>query len=554
MRRVGDLAARAGLDAAYLALGLMTSVLAFTVWVTGLSITLSLAVFIIGLPLIALCAFVFRWTAELDRRNAALVLGAPLHGSYRSHGGEHFLTRLFAPLRDPQTWRDLLWLVLHSLIGFAFGVAALTAIGLVVAAITMPAWYWAIEGSPDIGVWSIDTLPKALAATGVGLLLLPVLAGVLRLMALGESRLAAALLGPTGESRTTGGTGEPPVTEPLRRASDPRAALVLHAALSVLIGAACTLIWTLTGTGYFWPEWVWLGVAIPLALHAGMRWALEVAPGPRRWLAIQGALSAVIALTVIVVWAFVGGGSFWPAWTILALAVAFGAHALIALMWRRVFPGAREQELEERVDELTRTRRGALDVQAAELRRIERDLHDGAQARLVSLSMQLGRAEEKLSDQPEMAALVRDARGEAGAAIAELRDLARGIAPPVLADRGLEAAVEALGRRAAIPVAVDVQLEDRPPAVIETAAYFVVAEALTNVAKHAPEATASVAISRQGEMLVVEAVDDGPGGADAAGGGLSGLRGRVEALDGTLSVVSPPGQGTTIRAELPCES
>ena len=112
---------------------------------------------------------------------------------------------------------------------------------------------------------------------------------------------------------------------------------------------------------------------------------------------------------------------------------------------------ARERELTERVDELTRTRRGALDVQAAELRRIERDLHDGAQARLVALSMQLGRAEEQLADQPEVAELVRQARDEAGAAIAELRDLARGIAPPVLADRGLAAAVEALGQRRGDP-------------------------------------------------------------------------------------------------------
>ena len=123
-----------------------------------------------------------------------------------------------------------------------------------------------------------------------------------------------------------------------------------------------------------------------------------------------------------------------------------GRVVLALVVYREeLFGTAREAELAERVDELTRTRRGALDVQAAELRRIERDLHDGAQARLVALSMQLGRAEERLADQPEVAELVRRARGEASAAIAELRDLARGIAPPVLADRGLAAAVEALG-------------------------------------------------------------------------------------------------------------
>ena len=151
-----------------------------------------------------------------------------------------------------------------------------------------------------------------------------------------------------------------------------------------------------------------------------------------------------------------------------------------------------------RVDELTRTRRGALDVQAAELRRIERDLHDGAQARLVALSIHLGRAEEQLADRPETAALVRRARHEATAAVAELRDLARGIAPPILADRGLAAAVEALGRRSATPVEVDAALEERPVPVVETAAYFVVSEALTNAAKHARGAAARVVLRGTG--------------------------------------------------------
>jgi signal transduction histidine kinase len=177
--------------------------------------------------------------------------------------------------------------------------------------------------------------------------------------------------------------------------------------------------------------------------------------------------------------------------------------------------------------------------------------------------MRLGRAEEGLADQPEAADLVRQARQEASAAIAELRDLARGIAPPVLADRGLAAAVEGLGQRAAIPVTVEAEMGERPPRVIETAAYFVVAEALTNAAKHAPDSEALVMLKLEGadelrsgqeQLLTVEVADNGPGGADPEGGGLSGLRHRVEALDGTLRVISPPGEGTTIYAELPCES
>jgi signal transduction histidine kinase len=235
----------------------------------------------------------------------------------------------------------------------------------------------------------------------------------------------------------------------------------------------------------------------------------------------------------------------------LGMATALALRGLI--VFRHRLPWVREQALVERVDVLTRTREGALNVQAAELRRIERDLHDGAQARLVALTMQLGRAEERVADQPEVAELLRRAREDAGLAIAELRDLARGIAPPILADRGLAAAIEALGRRSAIPVTVDAaDLHERPLPVVETAAYFVVAEALTNVAKHGGGAAAHVRVAREGDSLVLEIADDGPGGADPRGGGLSGLRARVEALDGSLAVTSPPGGGTTIRAELPC--
>ena len=169
--------------------------------------------------------------------------------------------------------------------------------------------------------------------------------------------------------------------------------------------------------------------------------------------------------------------------------------------------------------------------------------------------MLVGRAEDQLADRPEVAALVRRAREEAGAAIGELRDLARGIAPPVLADRGLSAAVQALGVRAPMPVTVEVPDERRPPPVVETAAYFVVAEALTNVAKHAGRrARARRRARATPQRLVVEISDEGPGGANPQGGGLTGLRHRVEAIDGTLRVDSPAGGPTTIRAELPCGS
>ena len=227
------------------------------------------------------------------------------------------------------------------------------------------------------------------------------------------------------------------------------AAIALQAALAMLLGLVLIFIWGLTGAGYFWPKWVLFGLAVPLTIQLAVRLALRVDDERKRALALHAAASGWIAAVLIAVYALAGGGTFWPLWAVATLGLALGAHAIVVAALPSLRP--QERQLAARVDELTRTRAGALDVQAAELRRIERDLHDGAQARLVALSMQLGRAEERLEGQPEVAELVRAAREEAGAAIGELRDLARGIAPPVLADRGLAAAVEALGAPGADP-------------------------------------------------------------------------------------------------------
>jgi signal transduction histidine kinase len=324
----------------------------------------------------------------------------------------------------------------------------------------------------------------------------------------------------------------------------------LQMTLSGLILGCMVVIWAASGFGYFWPVWVWFGLAVPV----GVQWAIRRARrGPRGWrlLSYHASFSCLLGAMLTIIWMLTGFG-FWLFWPLFGLAVLLGADALMTTWWREMHP-VRERELSERVTELTRTRRGALDAQAAELRRIERDLHDGAQARLVALSMQLGRAEDRLEDHPEAAELVRNARIEAGNAIAELRDLARGIAPPVLADRGLPAAVDALGKRSALPVTLDARISRRLPPVVESAAYFVVAEALTNAAKYGQGAPARVTLEEEHGRLLVEVDDDGPGGADPAGNGLSGLRNRVEALDGILVVRSNPGEGTTVHAELPCE-
>ncbi|WP_026911277.1 sensor histidine kinase [Patulibacter minatonensis] len=213
-------------------------------------------------------------------------------------------------------------------------------------------------------------------------------------------------------------------------------------------------------------------------------------------------------------------------------------------------------DLKARVAHLEETRAGAVDAASTELRRIERDLHDGAQARMVAVAMDLGMAEERIERDPEGAReLVRGARDEARRALTEMRDLVRGIAPSVLQDRGLEAALSSLAARAPVPVTVDVDLPGRPPASAETGAYFVVAEALVNVARHSGASAATVEVRRELGELVARVRDDGRGGASAVpGGGLAGLRDRVAALDGILRVTSPEGGPTTIEARIPCAS
>jgi signal transduction histidine kinase len=332
---------------------------------------------------------------------------------------------------------------------------------------------------------------------------------------------------------------------------DGAAALALHTAITALIGFVATMIWGLTGAGTFWPQWVWFGICVPLALHVALWSAWRSAPAGRgRALAIHAAITAVVAGILVVLWLLTGRHGAWAGVALLGPAAALATHAVARGVWLRR-AGGREQELSERVDELTRNRTGVLEAQAAELRRVERELHDGAQARLVTLTMKLGMAEALLVGQPEVGALLGTAQEEARAAMAELRDLARGIAPPVLAVRGLGAAVEALADRAAGEVTVHDELDRRPSAVVEGAAYVVIAEALANAAKHAPGAPVAVHLSRGGERLFAEVSDTGPGGADPEGGGLTGLRHRVEALDGELRVTSPPGAGTTIAIEMP---
>jgi signal transduction histidine kinase len=251
---------------------------------------------------------------------------------------------------------------------------------------------------------------------------------------------------------------------------------------------------------------------------------------------------------VTAIWAVTTRGNFWPGWVLLGIGSPLVVHYLVVRSQKR-------DRLTRRVETLETTRAGAVEEQDAELRRIERDLHDGAQARLVALGLSLGMAEQKFRSDPEAAEkLVAEARAGVAEAIRELRDLSRGIYPPVLADRGIGAALETLADRSPLPTAVSVDLTERPSAAVETAAYFVAAEALANATKHSGARRIEISVERRDAGLQVAVTDDGRGGADASGSGLVGLRRRVEALDGTLTVDSPEGGPTTIRAELPCAS
>ncbi len=230
--------------------------------------------------------------------------------------------------------------------------------------------------------------------------------------------------------------------------------------------------------------------------------------------------------------------------------------------WARILlSGSTRRALQERVEDLTDRRDSAASAEAQALRRFERDLHDGPQQRLVRLGMDLSAAERRLDDDPAAAReLFGQARAQAAEALAELRELSRGIAPPILSDRGLKPALASVIARSPIPTALDIDLDSgpRPSAAIENAAYYFVCEALTNVAKHAAASSAVVSIRRttgaNGEsVLRIEVEDDGAGGADLAKGhGLAGLADRLAGLDGTLSIRSPGGGPTRVVAHLPC--
>ncbi|MFJ8308055.1 MULTISPECIES: histidine kinase [unclassified Streptomyces] len=351
--------------------------------------------------------------------------------------------------------------------------------------------------------------------------------------------------------------------------------LVLSPLLTVLQRSR---FWSLVGLDIPEIHWAdrwyrWRGLAARLRAESTWRqygYHLVIAP----LAAIGGALVVLgwasgAACTLVVSWVWALPVKYRPTgWTeAYDVLTVLGVLLLIATPWfaalvARLDSGAatvllgpnRAKELERRVEDLAESRAGILDAADLERRRIERDLHDGAQQRLVSLAMNLGIARATLTDlPPEARAVIDEAHREAKEAIEELSNLVRGLHPAVLEDRGLDAAISGIAARAPFPVELTVDMAERPSPTVEAVAYFVVSEALANVAKHARATRCSVQVRRRAEFLTITVSDNGVGGADPAGGtGLMGLRKRVGSVDGTIRINSPLGGPTVITVELPC--
>jgi signal transduction histidine kinase len=382
----------------------------FVVLVVGVSSGVGLAITLIGVVILVVLLLAIRVMADVERALLRALVGVDVTPHYRQPPRPGLWARVTTRLGDPQTWKDVVYLVAQFPLGIVWLVVVSTLWGLAIGLLLAPAWYWSVDGGIDLGLFTVDSVPEAIAVVPLGALLT-------------------------------------------------------------------------------WIAW-----------HA------------------SNAL-----------------GRLHGAWAQLLLA------------------SSPDPEMTARVDEMRSGQARIIEAADAARRRIERDLHDGAQQRLVALSLKLGMARKRLESEGNGASeLVAEAHEQSKLALVELRDLARGIHPAILTERGLGPALEELATRSTVPVFVEELPDERLPAAAEAAAYFVVAECLANVAKYAQASEASVHARREVGRVVVEVVDDGVGGADpATGSGLRGLADRVEALGGLLTVASVTGMGTTVRAEIP---
>jgi signal transduction histidine kinase len=424
------------------------------------------------------------------------------------------LTVVFGAPFAGRTWRELLHVV--------------TSLPVAVASFT-----WAVTGM---------SLAAGLLITFVGVpLLAVVLAGSRGLGRLERARARALLRTPVAEPEPVRALQRRPgllgwAGALMRSGTSWRSLLyaVLHFPWAVLSFCVTVTCWVQGWALLLYPAWRWVFPAFTdqpgLELWGdghGHAWYLDSASD------LLAASGVGLVLVLLTPW-LVRGLTQVDRLLVLSL---LGPSRMATRMWQ-----------------LESDRGTVVDTAAADLRRIERDLHDGAQARLVALAMDLGLAKEKLLEDPETAArMVDEAHGEVKRALQELRDLARGIHPAILTDRGLGPALSAVAARCTVPVTVSCDLDERPAAAVEGIAYFTASELLQNISKHARATRAAVEIWRTHDRLLLQVTDDGRGGADptTAGGGLAGLAERLDAVDGLLAVRSPTGGPTTITAELP---
>jgi signal transduction histidine kinase len=523
----------------FLAAAVPVGALALGVLVAGWVSVACLAITPLVVPAIVAFRAVVGGASWLDAQLANGLLGTSVQPVLRAPGPRGFWRSGLNVLRDATFWRQQAYLLVRMTLGFALAVGEWSLLAASAGLVAMPIWYrW--TDVQLVSSWDIDSLGRALLCVPVGLAGFALAFALVRPLEKGSRALVDGLLADVDAAAFTPDA----IREQRVRA------VKIHAFAYGVFNGALILVWAATSAGYFWPEWTLIVFGLPLAVHAWVE-LVDERPGfaqrlriPRA-LALHAGISTALALFFVLVWAVTSRGYFWPGWIIGLLGLAVVIHAGVVFAQR---------DSKERIAVLEETRAGAVEQQESELERIERDLHDGAQARLVALGMSLGMAEQKLGTDPaEAQKLLAEARLGTREALEELRRLARGIHPPVLADRGLEAAVTALADRTPLRVNVAIDLPRRPPRAAETAAYFVVAEALANTGKYAGADRVDIDVHADDGRLVVAVVDDGRGGADPAGSGLLGLSRRVEALDGRLDVVSPAGGPTTIRAVIPCE-
>lgn len=501
---------------------------------------------------------------------------------YRSPRFPRFFRRLDWLMKDPATKRDLVWQL-----WFPFVVLAVVPVGLVVAP-------WAVRLVATWSAWMLSPMDPArvarrqrrgqrtqralLAWARAGLLVccaaleVPLLAFSLACFALGFG-LGLIFLIPLGVAhfrwlanlrREFAGWGglrvERPYTPQLLPQRRPDGLLQVHNNLyktEAMAAFNARWLWTWSDVAT-WRDLVWLAVDPVVTV------ALLGAP-------VAAAIYGAFGLALPWLWTTLFGAE-WSAWygavdgnrtaglvagvaLVAAAFVTVGRLVTVHARWTALLlRPTREAALRLRVEQLTRSRADAVDAQAAEVRRIERDLHDGAQARLIAVGLTLGAIERLMDTDPAAARrLVAQTKETAEAALRELRDLVRGIHPPVLSERGLGDAVRALALDTAADVTVDGVLAGRPPAPVESAAYFAVSELIANATRHGGAGRVAVHLHHDAGLLRVTVTDDGTGGADPSRGtGLRGIERRLGTFDGTLALSSPPGGPTVATLELPC--